>query len=58
MAVHVQMRPLAKTANSPAHPVVAAINQMIGAKRMTFLYCDVREAAGVQFRVIFSDLLS
>jgi hypothetical protein len=49
---------LAKTANSPAHPVVAAINQMIGAKRMTFLYCDVREAAGVQFRVIFSDLLS
>jgi hypothetical protein len=37
---------------------VAAIIQMIGAKRMTFLYIDAREAAGVQFRENLYDLLS
>jgi hypothetical protein len=45
-------------ANSPAHPVVAASIQITSAKRMTFLYIDASEAAGVQFRELFSDLLS
>jgi hypothetical protein len=47
-----------KTANSPAHPQVAAIIQTIGAKRMTIIYIDANEAAGVQFHENFSDLLS